>query len=478
MGVLRHETGGGRERVNRSRPRPESDELPQAVAFATGAGFDYLLAMRCLRYLGLWLALLACLGARAHDIPNDVKVQMFVKPEGRSLQVLVRVPLAAMREVDVPIRALGFLDMARVDAALRNATDLWLLDNLDVYEGEAKLAKPRVAELRIALASDLSFDSYEHAAANLRAPPLADKDLYWNQQFLDVRLEYAIASQASAFAIDPRLARMGLQVVVALRYLPPEGAERAYELHGDPGLVRLDPRWHQAALRFVALGFRHILDGTDHLLFIACLVIPFRRLLPLVAIATAFTLAHSVTLMATAFGFAPAGLWFPPLVELFIAASIVYMALENIVGSNARRRWMIAFAFGLVHGFGFAFALREVLQFAGTHLVASLVAFNVGVEIGQVAVLLVLVPALNLLFRYLPERLGIIILSAFVAHTGWHWLLERFEVLRKFPLPAIDAATAASLIRWLLATVTLAALVVFADRWVRRWIPQKEKGQP
>jgi len=136
--------------------------------------------------------------------------------------------------------------------------------------------------------------------------------------------------------------------------------------------------------------------------------------------------------MAAAFGLAPEGLWFPPLVETLIAASIVYMALENIVGANALRRWIIAFGFGLVHGFGFAFALRESLQFAGSHLVTALLAFNVGVEIGQIAVLLVMVPALNLLFRYLPERIGVIILSALIAHTGWHWMTERFADLRKF----------------------------------------------
>ena len=71
---------------------------------------------------------------------------------------------------------------------------------------------------------------------------------------------------------------------------------RAFEFHGDPGLVQLDPRWHQAALRFVKLGFSHILDGTDHLLFLVCLVIPFRRLRSLVAVVTAFTVAHSITL--------------------------------------------------------------------------------------------------------------------------------------------------------------------------------------
>ena len=130
-------------------------------------------------------------------------------------------------------------------------------------------------------------------------------------------------------------------------------------------------------------GFWHILDGTDHLLFLACLVIPVRRLRPLIIIVTAFTVAHSITLFASAFGFAPDALWFPPLIETLIAATIVLMALENIVGINPERRWIYAFGFGLIHGFGFSFALREQLQFAGDHLVTSLLGFNLGVEIGQ-----------------------------------------------------------------------------------------------
>ena len=75
---------------------------------------------------------------------------------------------------------------------------------------------------------------------------------------------------------------------------------------------------------------------------------------------TAFTVAHSITLIASAYDLAPDALWFPPLIETLIAMSIVYMALENIVGARAsQRRWMITFAFGLVHGFGFSFALRR-----------------------------------------------------------------------------------------------------------------------
>src|SRR5262245_30732220 len=275
-----------------------------------------------------------------------------------------------------------------------------------------------------------------------------------------------------------RVDRFGQNVSTAFRFLPPEGTARPLEFHGDPGLVRLDPRWHHAAMAFVVSGFWHILEGSDHLLFLCCLVIPFRRLRPLVIIVTAFTVGHSISRIASAFGFVPDALWFPPLIETLIAVTIVYMALENIVfaalgksGADIGRRWIIAFAFGVIHGFGFSFALRESLQFAGDHLLTALFAFNLGVEIGQIAVLLVLIPALNLLFTYvLPERLGIIILSALVAHTAWHWMLERGGELAKFPFPKLDAALLASAMRGLMAVLILALAVMLVNGLVRRWI--------
>ena len=230
--------------------------------------------------------------------------------------------------------------------------------------------------------------------------------------------------------------------------------------------MRLDPRWFQAAGRFVVDGFVHILGGVDHLLFLLCLVIPFRRLGALVPIVTSFTIAHSVTLIASAYDMAPGALWFPPLVETLIAASIVYMALENIVSPVLRRRWVITFAFGLVHGFGFSFALRETLQFAGNHLLTSLLSFNVGVELGQLLVLVVAIPALDVLFRFgIAERIGTIILSAFVAHTGWHWMTERTGqlMLYRFEWPVFDTAFFALFLRWMMLAVILAgvAWVIF-----------------
>ena len=98
--------------------------------------------------------------------------------------------------------------------------------------------------------------------------------------------------------------------------------------------------WIHAGIRRRSIhegGFAHILDGIDHLLFLLGLVIPFRRLRSLVVVVTAFTLAHSVTLIASAYNLAPDALWFPPLVETLIAVSIVYMAFENIVGARRAR---------------------------------------------------------------------------------------------------------------------------------------------
>lgn len=251
-------------------------------------------------------------------------------------------------------------------------------------------------------------------------------------------------------------------MVIVLRFILGDGTVRAFEFLGDPGLVRLDPHWYQAALRFVGLGFLHILDGTDHLLFLLCLVIPFRRFRSLIPVVTAFTVAHSITLIASAYNLAPSTLWFPPLIESLIAISIVYMALENIVGGiSVRRRWMIAFGFGLVHGFGFSFALRQTLQFAGSHLLTSLLSFNLGVEFGQLLVLGLLIPVLDLLFHFVvAERMGTIILSAIVAHTAWHWMLDRAAILRQFRFtwPSLTPTLLLILVRWLTIFTIVAAL--------------------
>jgi hypothetical protein len=447
-----------------------------------------------------------CTNVAAHEIPGDVTVQAWLKPEGQRLRLLIRVPLVAMRDMNYPTRGdktLGILDISRAESILRDAATLWVGEAIDVYEGDTRLPLPRLVEVRPSLPSDRSFtSSYDEALAHLTGPRLPDDtDLPWSSGVLDAFFEYSIQSDRSRFSVDSRLDRLGLRTITVLRLVLPDGTVRAFEFTGSTGFVRLDPRWHQAAWQFVKLGFTHILDGTDHLLFLFCLVIPFRRFRALVAVVTAFTVAHSITLIASAYNLGPDALWFPPLIETLIATSIVYMALENIVGvshegtqsaqnpqskssfassagSAFKRRWVVAFAFGLVHGFGFSFALQHTLQFAGSHLLASLLSFNIGVELGQLLVLVVLIPALGLLFtRVVAERMGTIILSAIVAHTAWHWMTERAAMLRQFRFewPAFDALFLASAMRWMMLAVVAAGLYWLVFHVLR---PQRETSAP
>jgi hypothetical protein len=397
----------------------------------------------------------------AHDIPSDVRIQMYLKPEGQRVRLLVRAPISAMNELEWPTRGL-FLDLPRVGPVVREAAATWVASRVDVFEEDQRLGPPALAGAVLSLPSDTSFDGYQSAVARATGAALPpDTEVVANQVMLDAAFDYPARSAASRFSIEARFGAAGLRSTTTLRFLSPGAPERAFQLHGGEGLVRLDPRWRQAAARFVGDGFRHILDGADHLLFLLCLVIPFRRLRTLVLIVTSFTLAHSVTLIASAYDMTPSAGWFPPLVETLIAASIVYMAFENIAAPRLSRRWMVAFGFGLVHGFGFSFALRDGLQFAGSHLLTSLVAFNVGVELGQLLVLIVAVPLLALLFRrVVAERLGTILLSAVVAHTAWHWMVDRGSIFLSHPMtwPTLDAAFAALALRWAIVGVVLAAL--------------------
>jgi hypothetical protein len=431
--------------------------------------------MRAVRVAALLLLVLVTSAARvsAHDIPRDVTVQAFAKPEGHSFKLLVRVPLKAIMDIEFPRKERDYVDLERVDQSLRDAAMIWLARKIDLYEEDALLPDPRILSTRMSLESDRSFSSYEQARAHVTGPSLTnDTSIFWEQGILDVLFEYPIQSDQSHFAIHMAFDRLGIRVVTALRFMPPSGVVRPYELEGDAGLVPLDPRWHQAVLRFVKLGFFHILDGTDHLLFLFCLVIPFRRIWTLVPIVTAFTVAHSITLISAAYNYAPGALWFPPLIETLIATSIVYMALENIAVTTPHRRWLITFLFGLVHGFGFSFALGDTLQFAGSHLVTALLAFNVGVELGQIAVLALALPLLALLFRWLTAPRGAtIVVSALVAHTAWHWCTERGETLLayRFSAPVLDAAFVAGAMRIaVLALIAGAAMrlldVLFAPK--------------
>ena len=419
----------------------------------------------------LLLAKLALAPAVAHDLPLDRFMNGFVRIEPDQADLVIRVPLDLLRPVQFPIIR-GHYDPAASGPAVKAALDA--LNNDIMLSEDGRRLSPSSATGSLAPLSDRSFEDFHRAVAQIASAPAPDSEISYELGYLDVHFIYPIASPKSVFALESVVAAdLGDSVELALRFTPLHGSTRAMMISGGSGRVRLDPTWYEASLGFVKLGIEHILSGVDHMLFLLCLVIPFRRVKPLIPVITAFTLGHSITLICTAYHLALVGSWFPPFVEAAIAASIFYMALENIVGANLRRRWIIAALFGLVHGFGFADALREQLQFAGSYLLVSLLSFNIGIEIGQLAVLCAVVPALALLFRgAMSGRMGIIVLSAIVAHIAWHWMIDRGEIFWQTPWPQLTESGLMILARWTLALALAVAAANFFSNWVDRKRPR------
>jgi len=402
------------------------------------------------RVLGLVCTVAAwalSIGAIAHEFKLDAVMTSFVKVEPDQADLVIRAPLYLFKQAKFPIRN-AQIDVADSGPALERAIDGIKHDIVLFEDGQPLSASS--ASARLSLPSDRSFASYEAAAEHVAEPNAPDTQIYVDQGYVDAHLVYPIRSAKSVFAIRTTAAReMGTYLKMTVRYLPPGEDGRAIMLTNESGIVSLNPSWYGAAAAFVGFGIEHILTGTDHLLFLLSLIIPLLGWRQILAIVTTFTVAHSFTLLGSAVGLGPAGAWFPPFVEAAIAASIVYVALENIVNVDLARRVLVTGLFGLVHGFGFSYGLQENLQFAGTHLLASLLAFNVGIEIGQLMVLAVMLPALALVRRHvLPGRIGMIILSAIVAHIGWHWMTGRWDALANVGWPQPSAAGLLTLALW------------------------------
>ena len=206
--------------------------------------------------------------------------------------------------------------------------------------------------------------------------------------------------------------------VAAQKLLDGESDSIVFDLHrttGDtPG----------TAWSFLKLGNRHILSGYDHLLFLAGLFLAAVNIRQLITLLTAFTVAHSISLALVVFG----GVYLPgSIVEPLIAASIVWVGIENLAGAKRRRRCLIVFAFGLIHGFGFAGALTDLgLGSSPIEIAKALFFFNAGVESGQLLVAAVVLPVLwtirsGALWQTKLQPLC----SALIAVAGGYWLFTR-----------------------------------------------------
>ena len=223
----------------------------------------------------LVLVALICLASPAvlfaDEIPSRVAVQAFVKADDGRLNLLMRVPMDALVEAQFPLRGeIGYVIFSEATGAMESAANSEILPGVQLFEGDRFLQSPSLDAVRIAFPSDRSFVDYDSAMANIYSPPIPDaQDLYYRQGFLDIHATYSIDSSESRFSVDARLGGLGLETTTILRYILSDGSERTFSFVGNPGLVYMDPRWYQAVLNFVILGFDHILEGADHLLLSA-----------------------------------------------------------------------------------------------------------------------------------------------------------------------------------------------------------------
>ena len=387
----------------------------------------------------------------SHEIPNDVVVKTIIKVDEDSINLLIRVPLEAMRDMNFPTTGPGYLELEKMPELTMDAAEIWLGNFIDIYEEKNKIKDWQIEKTRISLPSNRSFGQYNSAYNNMFSPPLNNTLIHYQQALLDVLITYPIELSSSKFSADINFGGLGLNTTTIMTFVSYDDVSRLYQFKGSPGIVELDPSWINAFSRFISSGVEHIFIGIDHLLFILCLILPCRRIRSLIIVITAFTFAHSITLIASALGIVPSGLWFPPFVETLIAFSILYMAIENIIKTKQERRWPLAFVFGLIHGFGFSFALSETMQFAGSHLLSSLLAFNLGVEIGQIVIVCLAVPVINLIFKWTEqEKLITVIASVLVGHTAWHWMLERYEVMNAYSFSGFFDYSGSNIMNWVI----------------------------
>jgi len=180
----------------------------------------------------------------------------------------------------------------------------------------------------------------------------------------------------------------------------------------------------ESFLRFLTLGIEHILTGYDHLAFLLAVLLTGGSLLSNTRIITSFTIAHSLTLALATFGI----ITLPPtIVEPLIAASIVFVGIENLLRRQLAKRWVVTFAFGLIHGLGFATILRELgIGAMGIHGAIPLISFNLGVELAQISIAALILPLIwklrqrpAFMLKHVPA------LSLLITLTGLYWLLTR-----------------------------------------------------
>ncbi|WP_224366661.1 HupE/UreJ family protein [Hyalangium versicolor] len=353
--------------------------------------------MRMARLAAVLVLMLAVGEARAHDA--DILYAQVQRTQPGGPEVRARVTLTASTlSLLLPADADRDGSVSQADLeARRPALEVGFWDALPLTAGGAPCArKEHTAQVR---------EGFVELAATFQCPPGPLRQTYTVLSILPSNYRVVLGTyggeggQLFADSLHPSLD------------IPERGTSPAQAV--GPGLGG-----------WIQLGMKHIFEGIDHLAFLIALLLVGGRLRQILWMVTSFTVAHSLTLGATALGFilldAQRARW----VEAAIALSIIYVAAENLVRREHRHRAVITFLFGLVHGFGFASALSA--YGLGGQVASGLLGFNLGVELGQAAIVVALLPLVRLIQRRPKVNLWTVrVLSTVILGAGAWWLVER-----------------------------------------------------
>jgi len=324
---------------------------------------------------------------------------------------------------------------------LKNSTDelaLLAKQGLDLsVDGEIVNAK--VEQVRLYKnGTQPDFATLEEAKDAFQEKPLFtafEQGVYVGDTTVDVLLRYtsedAVYKYALSSNLDPGLPDQESTANLVLDYSP-SGVQvfRARGLLHEPVVVTRSV--FDAVITFIMEGVKHILEGLDHVLFVICLVLGAMHLRPLFWRVTGFTIGHSITLSIGFFGFVPTAAWFVPAVEMGIALSIIYVAVVAVVPvlQQSKNEWTVVAVTGLIgmlHGLGFSFVLQNILQVTSPNIWQSLLAFNVGVELGQVLIVIIawFVFYLISLLGDRAVKINRYFVAGTCAFTAFYWVIER-----------------------------------------------------
>lgn len=417
--------------------------------------------------------LTATLGVRLLAHQTAVEVNTFLKVQGPVLTVLVRLPATILADAGLATVKPGVSEQGANEGPLR-AVALEAVKDLEVMSGNRRVPM-RSARWVVSPGRDSSFDSYETALAHLAGPSLpAAGEVYWNDAFVDLRLDYGIVAGPDGLSIRFNGFRTPTGFVqTRATYLPVDHVARQFTIIGPPRRVTLEPLWRDAVPMFAKAGLRRLISDRELLLFLLVLAIPRHSLRTALGAFGAFLIGHLTSAIVMTAISGPPDVFFQLLFALTATTALVLAALQNTVVTRIGWIRAVSLCFGLTNGVAVGLAVREALPLAGSHSAIGLVAFVGTAEIAALWLLFILQPVVQSLYR-LGVRDGVvtIALSLLPIHTGLHGIVENGQQLGGTRLAVSNRAVGFALGHWPAFILALGFMILLAVHTLSRGRPQ------